>query len=342
MQVAMYYSNSDVRVEDAPLPKIGDGEILVRVEACGICGSDVMEWYRVGRTPLVLGHEVSGTVEEAGAGAAKFKKGDRITAAHHVPCDRCHCCLSGHPTVCEMLRKTNFMPGGFAQFLRLSAIHVEKGVFRLPENVSFDEATFVEPLACVLRGQRLAGGVNGKSVLVIGSGIAGILHIHLARFMGARNIIATDINEYRLNAAKRSGANISVEARQYSPEITRQFNQGRLADLAIVTSGNPSAIEQACASVERGGTILFFAPVRAGEKITIPFNELFWRTEITLTSSYAAAPQEYQEALDLIAGGKLDLNGMVSHRLNLSEAGLGFKLVAEAKESLKVIVYPQK
>ena len=342
MRSAIYYSNTDIRIEEMPMPKIGEGELLVRVEACGICGSDCMEWYRAGRTPLILGHEIGGVIEDAGAGVTKYKKGDRVAGAHHVPCGKCHYCLSGHETVCETLRKTNFDPGGFAQFLRLSPIHVEKGVYLLPENVSFDEATFVEPLACCLRGQRRLGGVKGKCILVIGSGITGLLHINLAKVLGAGNIIATDISAYRLNAAKKFGADISVDARKYSADILRKLNQGRLADLVIVTTGNLSAVEQALESVERGGAILFFAPTGAGEKVNLPFNELFWRTEITLTSSYAGSPKEYQEALDLIATGKLNLGQMITHRLNLDQAGLGFKLVAEAKESIKVILYPNK
>ena len=342
MRVAMYYSNRDVRIEQMPVPKIGSGELLVRVEASGICGSDVMEWYRKDRTPLVLGHEISGIIEEIGEGLNSYKKGQRVACSHHVPCGNCHYCLNGHPTVCDTLRKTNFAPGGFAEFIRLPRINVEKGVFILAENVSFEEATFVEPLACVLRGQRQAGAVKGKCVLVVGSGIAGILHIHLAKFMGAQKIVATDINEYRLNLAKKFGADVSINAKEYSPEKLQGLNQERLADLVIVTTGAIGAIQQALESVERGGTILFFAPTEKGAKIPIPFNELFWRMEITLTSSYAASPQEYQEALDLISTHKLNLSGMITHRLSLAETGLGFKLVSEARESLKVIIFPQK
>lgn len=342
MRVAMYYSNSDIRIEEMPRPQVGRGELLVRVEASGICGSDVMEWYRRGRTPLVLGHEVGGVIEEVDSGVNTYKKGDRVSLAHHVPCDHCHYCLSGHSTVCETLRKTNFSPGGFVEFLRLSPIHAEKGIFLLPQNVSFDEATFVEPLACVLRGQRQAGGVKDKFVLVIGSGIAGILHIHLAKFNAAGYIAATDITEYRLECAKKFGADTCINAKELSADKIRSLNEGRLADLVIVTAGHPQAIMQALESVERAGAILFFAPAQDEARIPFPFNELFWRAEITITSSYAASPKDYQEALDLIAAKKLKIQEMITHRLPLAETGLGFKLVAEAKESLKVIVYPNK
>ncbi len=342
MRAAVYYSNRDVRIQERPRPQIGPGELLIRVEATGICGSDVMEWYRKDKVPLILGHESAGTVEEVGAGVKKYQKGDRVTCAHHVPCGKCHYCLSGHETVCDTLRKTNFDPGGFCEFLRLPAINVEKGTYLLPKDVSFEEATFVEPLACVLRGQRLAGAVKDKFVLVIGSGIAGILQIILARYSGAAGIVATDIVEYRLKNAKKLGASLTVNAQEYSPEILRKLNQNRLADLVIVCAGQPSAIAQALASVERGGTVLFFAPTEKDTQIPIPFNQLFWRQEITLTSAYAGSPADYQEALDSLVSRKLNVSAMITHRLSLAETSLGFKLVAEAKESLKVIIYPQK
>lgn len=334
MRVAIYYSNRDIRIEEKPLPKIGPGELLVRVEASGICGSDVMEWYRIDRVPLVLGHEVSGTVEEVGEGVKGYKKGDRVVCAHHVPCEECAYCLNGHETVCDTLRKTNFEPGGFAEFIRLPEINVKKGVFILPDKVSFAEATFVEPLACVLRGQRQAGGIKGKRVLVIGSGIAGLLHIYLAKVMGAAYIMATDVLEYRLAAAKRFGADASIHASRYSKD--------KLFNVVIVTNGAPSAILQAMESVDRGGTVLFFAPTDKGRDIPLSFNNLFWRTEITLTSSYAGSPQDYKDALDLIASNKLNINDMMTHRLSLDEIGLGFKLVSEGKESIKVIIEPHR
>ena len=179
MRVAMYYSNKDIRVEEIPTPKIGPGELLLRVEASGVCGSDVMEWYRIHKAPLVLGHEIAGEVVEAGEGVTNYKVGDRVSASHHVPCNTCHYCLSGNHTACDTLRSTNFDPGGFAEFLRLPALNVDRGVYLLPDEVSFEEATFIEPLACVLRAQRRAKVEPGKTVLVLGSGIGGLLHIHL-------------------------------------------------------------------------------------------------------------------------------------------------------------------
>jgi L-iditol 2-dehydrogenase len=169
----MYYANNDVRVEERPRPKIGPGELLMRVMASGICGTDVVEWYRRSRVPLVLGHEIAGEILEIGKGIDKYRVGERISCSHHVPCLRCHYCLMDHHSVCDTLRKTSFDPGGFSEFLRVPAINVEKGLYRLPDDVSFEEATFIEPLACAIRGQRLAGYRRGQDILVIGSGISG-------------------------------------------------------------------------------------------------------------------------------------------------------------------------
>jgi L-iditol 2-dehydrogenase len=341
MRAAVYYSNRDIRIQEVARPKIEAGELLVRVEASGICGSDVMEWYRKDRVPLILGHEVAGVIEEVGAGLM-YKKGQRLALIHHVPCLKCHYCLNNHETTCETLRKTNFDPGGFCEFLRFPRINVTHGVLLLPESVSFDAATFVEPVACVLRGQRIAGLKKGKSVLVIGSGVAGLLHIHLASLLPADLIVATDVVEYRLQQARRFGAKEAVLADQYSPEIFRKLNHDRLADVVIVTCGAIPALTQAFESVERGGTILFFAPAQNNAEPPIPFNRLFWRTEITLTSSYAGGLSDYKEALDLISSSKIKVEDMITHRFPLAKIEEGFKLVEEAKESIKVIIYPQE
>jgi L-iditol 2-dehydrogenase len=341
MRVAMYYSNQDVRLEKMSTPQIAPGEILMRVEASGICGTDLLAWYRLHKAPLVLGHEVAGVVAAIGGDVEHYKEGDRICAAHHVPCNTCHYCLSGHHTVCDTLRQTNFDPGGFAEYIRLPRINVEQGIFPLHDNVSFEEATFVEPLACVLRGQRLANLQPGQTVLVIGSGVAGLLHIQLARNSDVGYIIATDIVDYRLEAARKFGADVAVRADEYTPTCVRQAADGRLADLVIICSGAASAISQALESVERGGTVLFFAPTQPGVSISISVNDLFWRNEITLTSSYGGSPADYAAALDLIQAGKIRVREMITHRLGLAETGLGFRLVARAQDSLKVIIEPQ-
>jgi len=341
MRVAMYYNNRDVRLEKMPTPRIGSGEILVRVQASGVCGSDVMEWYRVPKAPIVLGHEIAGEVTAVGDGVKHFKVGDRVFATHHVPCNTCYHCLRGNHSACETLRSTHFDPGGFAEYIRVPAINVDRGVFKLPDEVSFEDGSFIEPLGCAIRGQRLARFQTGNSVLIIGSGITGLLHIQLACAQGTGRVIATDINEYRLKAALGLGANTTIHANEDVPKRLREFNDGRLADLVIVCTGSHRAIEQSFNLVERGGSILFFAPTDPGTKIPIPFNEIWW-AGITMTSSYAASPSDLAIVIELIRSRRVNVKDMITHRLPLAETGRGFQLVAGATDSIKVIIEPQK
>jgi L-iditol 2-dehydrogenase len=341
MRVAMYYNNKDVRIEELPKPKIGPGEISVKVWASGICGSDVMEWYRIKKAPLVLGHEIAGEIVEVGEGVKQYKIGDRVFVSHHITCNTCRWCLKGYHTVCETLHTTNFDPGGFAEYIRVPRLNVDRGVFILPDEVSYEEGTFVEPLGCVLRGQRMAHLKPGDSVLILGSGISGILHLLLARALGAGRLIATDVDDYRLNAAKRFGADAVIHANDDVPLRLREANDGRLAELVIICTGALSAFTQALQSVDRGGTVLFFAPTDPGVELSVPVNE-FWRNGITLLPSYGASPLDCTQAIELIRSRRVPVRQMITHRLSLEETALGFKLVAEAKESIKVIIEPHR
>ena len=342
MRVAMYYNNHDVRLEEMPVPEIGPGELLLKVEASGLCGSDVMEWYRIQRAPMVLGHEVSGEVVQVGAGVDRYKEGDRMVVTHHVPCNACHWCLNNRHTACDTLHQTNFDPGGFSEYLRIPQINVDRGVFPIPDHVPYEEASITEPLACVYRGQKRANLQPGQSVLVIGSGLAGLLHINLARALGAGRIIATDMVDFRLQAARRLGADTAFSATEDVPARLREANDGRLAELVIVCTGALPALNQALKSVERGGTVLFFAPTEPGVSLPVPINDVFFRNDVTLTTTYAGAPADLATALDMIGSGRVQVGQMISHRLGLAEAGLGFKLTADAGDSLKVIIQPQK
>jgi L-iditol 2-dehydrogenase len=342
MRVAMYYNNQDIRVEEMPKPTIGPDEVLIQIESSGICGSDVMEWYRIHKAPLVLGHEIAGQIVEIGPGVKKYKAGDRVAASHHVPCNTCYYCLSGHQTVCDTLRSTNFFPGGFAEFVRLPAINVDRGIYLLPDEMSYEAATFIEPLACVLRAQRIAALSPGQTVLVLGSGIAGLLHIELAKALGAGKIIATDVSEYRIKAAKDLGAHEAVKAKELTPALVRDINRGRLADLVILCTGAKTAQLQALSLVERGGTVLFFAPTDQGVTIPLSVNDLFFRNDITLTTSYAGSPADHWRAMQLIEAGVLNIQRMITNRFGLVDTVKGFQMVAEAGESIKVIIEPQR
>ena len=339
MKVAMYYNNNDVRIEEMPIPTINENELLVKVKASGICGSDVMEWYRIKKAPKVLGHEIAGDIVEVGKKVKKYKVGDRVFVSHHVPCDSCHFCLDDKQTLCHTLHTTNFYPGGFAEYLRVPEINIKNGVFVLPKEMSYDEGVFIEPLACVVRGLRTACMKKGLNVLVIGSGISGLIQIKLARAWGANRIIATDIDEYRLKSAKKFGADFVINAKENVTEQVKKYNDGKLADLVIISTGASSAIKQGLQSVETGGTILFFAPAEPGVEIPFPLFDL-WNKQVKMVSTYAGGPKDITEAINLIKTKKVVVTDMITHKLPLSETAKGFKLVAQAKDSIKVIIEP--
>jgi L-iditol 2-dehydrogenase len=341
MKVAMYYNNNDVRIEEMSIPKISDDELLVKVHACGICGSDVMEWYRLKTAPRVLGHEISGDIVKVGKNIKKFKVGDRVFVSHHVPCNTCDFCKNDDHTICDTLHSTNFDPGGFAEFLRVPEINVECGVFILPKEISYEEGTFIEPLACVVRGMRIAEIKSGQDVLVIGSGVAGLLNIKLAKTMGSKKIFATDINEFRLKKAKEIGADVVINAKENISEQIKKHNNGKLADLVILCAGVPSAVKQSLDSVAAGGTILLFAPTKPNVEIPFPLFDL-WNKQIKMVSTYAGAPVDIKEAIDLIQSKKVKVTDLITHRFPLMEASRGFKLVEQAKNSIKIIIEPQK
>ena len=335
----MYYSNSDIRVEDISMPEIGDGEILMRVVSSGVCGSDLMEWYRLPKAPLVLGHEVTGEVVETGKGVKEFKKGDRIVTTHHVPCNSCFYCLSDRHTVCPAIKSTYFDPGGFSEYLRIPAVNVERGTFLLDDSVSYDEGSFTEPLGCVVRGQRVAGFEPGMSVAVIGSGITGILNLQYAIAQGSSYTCAVDINEYKLKTALEFGADDAFLSDD--PKLADKIldKTGRLIDFVIVCAGVDPAIKQALKLVEKGGTVLYFAPAEPEYEFKTNFNDLWW-SGVKIISSYAAAPADLQMALDLITYKRVNVADMVTHNLPLAEIEKGFQMVGGGADSLKIIINP--
>jgi L-iditol 2-dehydrogenase len=340
MRVAMYYGNKDVRIQEQPRPEIGPGEVLLKVLASGICGSDVMEWYRRDKVPLVLGHEVAGVIEAIGEGVTKFAVGDRVAASHHVPCFSCGHCGRGHPTACDTIRSTTFYPGGFAEYVRLPKINVDLGTYLLPAGLDFVEGSFAEPLACVLRGQEKIGIDAGMNVLVIGAGISGLMHVELARALGAGKIVATDLSPFRLEQAERFGADATFLAGDFTPAKFAAATGGRLADRVIVTAGAEAAIHQGLDAAERGATVLLFAPTDEGVRFSFDVNRFFWRNDRTITTTYAGEPADHVHALDLIAAGRFRAREMVTHVLPLAEIQRGFDLVAAGDASLKVVIEP--
>jgi L-iditol 2-dehydrogenase len=341
MLIAVYHSNRDIRIEEVPKPEIGPDEFLLKVMASGICGTDVVEWYRLPKAPRVLGHEATGIIEETGENVTKYKTGDRVFVSHHVPCNQCCYCNKDSHTACETLHTTNYYPGGFSQYIRVPKINIDTGVYMLPASMSYEEGTFIEPLACVVRGQRLAEINKCNTVLIIGSGIAGILHIQLAKMKGVKKIFVADINPDRLELAKKFGADYVIDANYDLFLQLKELNDGKGVEKVILCTGATKAALTTLDCVDRGGTILFFAVPDPTVKIPIPITQ-FWRNETTIRTSYGAAPKDLKVALQILTQKRINVTDIITHRLDIREAAEGFKLVVEAGKSLKVILEPNR
>ncbi len=333
MKIARWYNNHDIRIEQVPRPVPGPGEILVKVQSCGICGSDVVEWYRLPRAPLVPGHEIGAVVAEVEASVADYRPGDRVFIAPKVPCGQCEYCQKGHFPVCSNVKER--LPGGMAEYICVPQTLVEKGTYRLPDAISYDQSTFIEPLACVVRAQRLAEVGAGQTVLVMGCGMSGLLQIKLAAARGCR-VIATDITAQRRAAAAAMGAQETIDAAE---DVAGQLD-GR-ADVVVLCTGAMTAVEQAWRCVDSGGAVVFFAVPGPDKSVTVPINA-FWTREIRILTTYYCGPPDIDEAIRLLAAGTVSVDDMITHRLPLEDVAQGFELVLDGKESIKVIINPGK
>jgi len=335
MKISLWYNNKDIRIQDAPLPEPGPGEVLLQVMACGICGSDLVEWYRLPRAPLIQGHEVGARVEKVGPGVLNFKPGDRVMAAPKVPCLKCALCRDGHFPQCPEVKER--LGGAFAQYVLVPKFIVANGLYHLPETISFEQATFIEPLACVVRAARLGGAGEKKTVLVLGSGVSGLLHVRLAKLRNCL-VAATDVNPEKLRLAGKAGAQILIAAGEDVP-ARLLAETGRKADVVILCTGALPAVEQAWQSVEKGGTIVFFAVPDPGKSVVIPIND-FWTKEVRILTSYYCGPPDIREAMALLAAAEIEVDSLVTHRLPLEKIAAGFALLLEGKEAVKIIIEP--
>jgi L-iditol 2-dehydrogenase len=335
MKISVWHSNEDIRIEEVPRPKPGRKEMLVKVISCGICGSDIVEWYRLPRAPLVQGHEIGAEVVEVGRAITKYKPGDRVFIAPKVPCMNCDYCKNGHYPVCSNVKER--LPGGFAEYVLVPQALVEKGTYLLPENLTYDQSTFIEPLACVVRAQQIAGVRKNRTVMLMGSGMSGLLHLKLAKARQCR-VIATDIDRKRLEFAGKMGADITIAASENVPERLAAENR-RLADVVILCTSAVSAVDQAWKCVDKGGGIVFFAVPHPDAKVSIPINH-FWTRETRIMTSYYCGPPDIDAAINLIETETINVDDMITARLPLQDVAKGFRMVIEGKESLKVIIKP--
>ena len=323
-----YRANDDVRLVEVERPEPGPGEIVVALRACGICGSDVLEWYMRPRAPLFPGHEVVGVVAAIGAGVSDFAPGDRVFVHHHVPCMVCRACRRGATTSCRRFRETRLHPGGLAEYVRVPAENVALDVLKLPETLGFPAATFVEPLACCLRSIRRADVRPGDAVVVIGAGLTGLLHVQLAAAWGATRIVAVDPIAERRELALELGA---TDAR------TPEQLDGVEAEAVIVTPPSANLLQSSLRLAAPGGTVVLFGPTAPGDSFPFEPHALFFR-EVTVTSTYSADPLDTRMALEMLASGKVRVGRLITRVLPLAEAAEAFRATATHREALKIVL----
>jgi len=334
----MYHGPDDIRIEEMPTPKIGQDEVLVEMKACGICGSDLMPWYLKDRAPLVLGHEPAGIVAKTGRKVKQFEEEDRVFVHHHVACLTCHYCSRGDFTLCEQFKKTNIHPGGFAEYFRVPASNLQVDTLKILDNVSFEEATLIEPIACCLRAQTRFIIRPDDTVVIIGAGPSGIIHTILSESRGAAKIIVSDIINYRLEMAKRFGADLTINPQNESLiEKVRESTNGRGADLVIVTAPYAEALSEGLNVCRKGGTVCVFAPSLPNKQVSISPYRLFF-SEIRIIPSYSTSHLETRTALKLINTGKIKAKELITHRFPLRQTSEAFKIAEKDKRCLKVVV----
>jgi L-iditol 2-dehydrogenase len=340
LKAAVYYNNQDVRLEEVPEPSAGPGEIKVKIDSCGLCGGDTMEWYLVHKAPIILGHEPTGTVVEVGTGVTRFEPGDRVFVHHHVGCMSCHYCRRGHFTMCENFTRSHIYPCAFSEYVRVPAENVQYDVHLLPDSVSFEEGTLIEPMACVIKGVKLAGIQPGDTVAVIGSGFMGLGFVQMARVWGAGKVVVFDLNDWRLAKGLELGADAAINsARVDGVAAFKEINEGRGADSVIVTPNGVKAIEFGLRLAGKGATVHVFAPPHPDETLTLHPTDLFFR-EITLTTTYSCNHLDTAQALRFIASGRINAAAMITHRFGLDGVSQGIDLVQQAGESIKTIIKP--
>jgi L-iditol 2-dehydrogenase len=340
MRVAMYYRNDDVRVEAQPIPTIGLGELLVRTEVCGLCGGETMEWYLAERAPKVLGHEPTGTVVALGEGVTKFKEGDRVFVHHHVACMSCHYCDRGRYTLCEHFSKTKIEPGGFAEYLRVPAENAQLDTLLLPDEVSFEAGTIIEPMACCLKGIRQTPLHPGDTVAVVGAGFMGMCYTQLLRLGNAGKIFVLDFSEWRLEQALNMGATHTINPKNDDPqELLRQMNDGRGADAVFVSAPTLKAWESGFALCQPGGQLHLGGPPPPGTTWSVDPTALYF-SEVQINSSYSAHHIDTRSVLDLLAAGRIDADALITHRFNLDQVASAIQLLLQADQSLKSLIYP--
>ncbi len=327
-----------VVMEEVPVPKLGQGDVLVRLMASGICGTDLEKVQGALGLEGILGHEVSGAVEEVGEQVTTVRRGDRVVAHHHVPCYNCHYCLQGDYTMCDMFKRTNFDPCGLADFLRVPEFNVTRGaLIPLPSSLNFEEGALIEPTACCIRAIRRARVKPRDNVLVLGLGPTGLTQVQLLRCMTSGKIVGTDVVEARLSMGRKMGADETIDPR--SEDVAGMVSKitGAGADIAIVATGNPKALAQALTSVRKGGRILLFGAPAQSASLNLDVSLLFSH-QVSIIPSYSCVEAEMLDALEYVAQKTLDLASLITDRFQLKDAAKALEFAGSSRTAIKTMI----
>jgi len=338
MKVAKLYSFDDVRIEEMPIPELGPHDALVKTKACGICSGDVMPWYVEKKAPLVPGHEPAGEIVEVGKEVTSFKSGDRVFTHHHAPCFACRHCEKGNYVQCQTWKTSKIIPGGISEYILVPQINLENDTLNIPDNLSYEDGTLIEPTACVVKAMKRADVGRGDRVFIIGLGVMGQLNVILAKRYGAERIIGADMVPFRLQKAEEFGADEVINvSKDNLLDSLKELTCGEMADVVIVGPNNVDAMKQGMAAVAAGGRVLFFTPARPGDNLAIDPNDLYFR-DINIITSYSCGPTDTADALEIIEEGIVKAEQLVTHRFPIEKTADAFRLTAEAKESLKSVI----
>ena len=330
MKALLCYSENDSRIEEIDKPSISDEDMLIEMLYCSLCGSDIVKIFNSKDRPSVYGHEVVGKVVEAGSEVKKFKVGDIVVAAHHIPCGKCHYCKHGNHTMCIMFKETNIYPGGFCQYIRLSGDHIKNTTFKIPEGSDLIEALFVEPLACCIRAMDRITYRQGDIFSIVGAGAIGILFTKLIKQAGLRAIVI-DLNEERLALAREIGADHIINPSKIGliSEIRKITPVG--IDSAILTVTNKFTINDAFSYIRLGGQINIFGMGLNVKPVLVDFNKLY-KEELIIKSTYSATPNTLKKSFDMIIKDKkIDVSDLKSEVLPLTDFKKGMDLMLERK-----------
>lgn len=338
MKVARLYDSTDIRFEEEPIPPVGPGEALVKTRACGICSGDVMGWYMKKKAPLVFGHEPAGEIVAVGAGVTDFRPGDRVFVHHHAPCLACRACRRGEFVQCATWRATRIIPGGMAEYFLVPQENLAGDTLRLPEAFSFTDGALIEPTACAVKSLRRSRLAAEESILIIGLGIMGQLHVALARHRGAGQILATDFVPYRREKARQLGADVVIDpAAGPVEDAVRAHTGGEMAEIVIVGPGSIEAMELGIRCAARGGTVVLFTTSTPEAILSVSPHHLYF-DEISLVPSYSCGPNDTREALRFIQTGVVTSEKFVTHRFPFDALHEAYRIASAAQDSIKTVV----